>query len=874
MQSLPVHRQKLLSISPGLLIIAVLFAAGICWARTLHLPADFLVYSILLLLCLLFIIHKRHRQQFKAVSYFLLASLFFLLGLLHAGTYLNPPADPTHIYNLLGTQQSAGLDGILLKYPSVTNSLAGPETRLLMGVKAIYQPPGQNAQIQKRTRASGQVLLTLKGLLPEDFNPGDRFIVKADVSPASTYSTPGSFNYKKHLANQSILITGWIQSPNDMMKLHTVGSSPLASGIHGLRYLPERIRYHMAGFLDKSLSQPAKGLYKAILIGDRNDVPATVLENFTGAGCLHILAISGMHMGLLALVTIAVLTWLLKRSTWLLLHTPVLKIAVAIALLPLLIYALIAGFNIPVQRALLMTIVFILAILFDRPGNLINHILLAALLIMAWKPGAIFTASFQLSFSAVIAIALIYPLLHHSLFQETPTVSSSAAKPGDASAKTSPTVIIHGLSAKIFKWLLAGVTLTAAAMLGTLPLLLFHFNRFSLVAPVTNLLVEPLICFWSLIIGLVASICIPVFPAVAKLLFVAGSFGLILAAKICAFFTLLPYSSLWLPTPSPVEITFTYLFLLSAVVAIHLAGRQRRYALIIALFFLCSLVAGPAVTTIAQQPSGSASVTFLDVGHGAAILLQLPQNKNILIDGGGAGSDRFNIGARVIGPFLWNRKLSHLHAVVITHPHADHYNGLPFILARFHPKELWINDMPGHDKEYRELLDLASQLGIETRIAQTDSTLLQAGATRLFCIYSGTGPDYAAGNSKPNRSSNQNDFSLVLRLETNNRSFLFPADISAGMADILVKEGKKLKADVLMAAHHGSPSSMSQDFIDTVSPEYIAISAGRNNPFNFPAKSFYDLQEKGIEVLSTGRDGTINFTIENGEIMVSRYQVN
>jgi len=254
--------------------------------------------------------------------------------------------------------------------------------------------------------------------------------------------------------------------------------------------------------------------------------------------------------------------------------------------------------------------------------------------------------------------------------------------------------------------------------------------------------------------------------------------------------------------------------------------------------------------------------------------LQLPGNKNILIDGGGAESERFNIGEWIIGPFLWNQKLSHLDAVVITHPHADHYNGLPFILTRFRPKELWINGIPGQNKEYEELLDQASQLGIETRITKAGNTLFQAGATRLLCIYSGQEPVYPTNNFTLGRFINPNDLSLVLRLETNNKSFLFPADISAGLAESLIKEGKKLKADVLMAPHHGSPSSMSQDFIKTVAPEYIAISAGRNNRFNFPAKSFYDLREKGIEVLSTGRDGTITFNLGNGEIMVSRYQVN
>jgi competence protein ComEC len=872
MRTSPTHRQKLLFISPGLLIIVVLFAAGICWAETVQPHSEFLLYGILLLLAFLFILYKRSPRQ-NAFSYFFLGLLFFLLGLFHAETYLNPPADPSHIYNRIREQQPATLEGILLKYPSVTNTSSGPETRLLMEVKALYQPSGRDPQLQKRTRTSGQVLLTLKGLVPEDLQAGNRFLVKTNLSRASTYSTPGSFNYKKHLANQAILIKGWIQSPNHILRLRTVESSHLASSIITLRFVPERIRGHIAAFLDKTLTQPARGLYKAILIGDRNDVPASVLENFTVAGCIHILAISGMHMGLLALVIIALLTWTLKRSTWLLLHVSAVKLAVSIALLPLLLYALIAGFNIPVVRALLMTIVFILAILFDRPGNLINHILLAGLLILAWKPGAIFTASFQLSFSAVIAIALIYPLLYRFLFQKAPAVSPLSART-DPMAKVSPLSILHKISATFLKWLLAGFALTTAAMLGTFPLLLFHFNRFSLVAPLTNLLVEPLICFWSLIIGLLASLCMPIFPVLAKFLFLTGSYGLITAGKICAFFARWPHASLWLPTPSPGEIMLAYLLLISFVVALHLTGKQRRYSLAIALFFLFSFMAAPAVTTITKPPSGAASVTFLDVGHGSSILLQLQGNKNILIDGGGAESDRFNIGERVIGPFLWHQKLNRLDAVVITHPHADHYNGLPFILSRFRPKELWINAMPGHDQEYRELLDLANQLGIKTRIAKAADTLFQSGSNRLVCLHSGLEHVYQNDDFRQDSSFNLNDVSLVLRLDADNKSFLFTADISARMAEILVKEGIKLKADVLMAPHHGSGSSISQDFIKAVAPAYIAISAGRNNPFNFPAKSFFDLQEKGIEVLSTGRDGTITFTLDNGEITASRYQVN
>ena len=116
--------------------------------------------------------------------------------------------------------------------------------------------------------------------------------------------------------------------------------------------------------------------------------------------------------------------------------------------------------------------------------------------------------------------------------------------------------------------------------------------------------------------------------------------------------------------------------------------------------------------------------------------------------------------------------------------------------------------------------------------------------------------------------------SLVLKLETADNSFLFPADISAAMAKTLVSEKRNLQADILLAPHHGSRSSMSFDFIKAVEPEYIAISAGRNNLFNFPDKAFFELEQKGIQIVTTGRDGTLTFTGKEGKTLLSRYQIN
>ena len=859
------HSSRLNFPSPILLVIVLAFAAGISRVPNPFHEGKLLEFSIASLIGIIFYFNKYKPRWHNFFCLFLSGFLFFLLGLQLSYSSLKPFAAANHVSNLIKNKQIVTISGILLQHPAVFRSDSGPETRIIMMAKTMYRPAEMLNKKGNSDRIDGLIQLTVNGSLPDNLWPGDHFLVRAALAPVTTFSTPGSFNYKRHLATRSILVKGWVQSPVNIMKFHPLSSSPLKAWLHTIWFLPERIRHGIAIFLDKTMDQPARGIYKAILIGDRTDVPTSILESFTAAGCIHILAISGVHMGLLALITTAALTWLLRRSQMLLLsHIPIRKIVAVITLLPLFLYALIAGFNIPVLRAFLMAAVFFLAILFDRPANLPNHILLAGFLILLWQPGSLFTASFQLSFSAIIAIALIYPLLGKLLIQ----INNGGYIPSS---------ICNGFTSRLFRWLTAGIGVTIAATLGTLPLLIYHFNRFSLVAPISNLLVEPIICFWSLIFGLFACLWIPIAPIIAQFFFFTGALGITGAEKICTFFSSLSHAFLWLPTPSYYEITLYYIFLASTALPFYHGNKRRFLSITVTVSCLLALSSPLAIISLRKHFSTTPSVWILDVGHGSSLLLQLPHNHNILIDGGGAGSDRFNIGERVIAPFLWKRRISSLDAVIISHAHADHYNGLPFILNRFVPKVLWTNGNGEYDLDYRQLLNLAARLGIETRIAHTDDLLFQDEGISLACI--------ADGNQLPHEDKtdsgrgrythfNPNNISLVLRLDVGTKSFLFPADIDAKMEDYLVEEGRKISADVLLAPHHGSRSSLSLEFLERVDPKFVAISAGRNNPFNLPDQSFLDLQKKGIDILTTGKDGTLIFKVVNNKITVSSYQVN
>jgi competence protein ComEC len=877
----PNRAHESIALSPYLLIIVLSFSTGTCWAINFSIDLKLLWLTIFLIGITFLANLFSHKGRAKIPSFYLIAFFFFSIAALYAQPHVKAPDTPDHLYNLIPKRQMATLDGILAKMPVVRHSSRGYKSSLLMRIKYLHQAPPFPETFDNQAKiAKGLILLHLNGFLPENIEPGDRFVVKALVSRVTSFSTPGTFNYKTFLANRSIWVNGWIESPVNIIKLHDTVSSVQFANFNRLRYLPERIRANISSFLDKSLNQPSRGLYKAIIIGDRSDLSPSVLENFTKSGCVHILAISGVHMGLLSLLVIGVLTWLLKRSTWIILHIPVIKIATGTALLPLLIYALIAGFNTPVVRSLLMTSVFVIALLFDRPGSLPTHILLAALAILIWNPTSLGNVSFQLSFGAVIAIGMIYPKLYQYFFHDqTDNPLTKSYQINTTGKHHAMAQIFSKVSMTTKKWLLSGLILTTAAMLGTLPIIIFHFNRFSLVSPLTNLIVEPLVCLWSLVLGIVACLFIPFAPWFAKTLLQYGSWGLTGAERICAFFGSLPFSSYWLSTPTVIEIIFYYLFLTNLILYLYNYRYLQNYWLRFATFLLLCLLISAGYPKLTKHFDLSTSVSFLDVGQGTATLIQLPHDRNILIDGGGAFSDRFNIGERVIAPFLWKNKINRLDGLVITHPHADHFNGLPFIIQRFRPKIIWVNGDQEKYQDYIRLLKLANQLDIEIKTPSSEMLLITSGnaSLRNISISSSIADEsfIPISDTRYKQLNNPNNKSLVLRLDISEFSFLFPGDINSFMEKRLISEKKQLQADVLLAAHHGSRSSNSPDFVNAVDPFYLVISTGRQNPFLFTDPlPIENSSGKDMQVYTTANDGTVTFTASGGKISVSSYQVN
>ena len=541
---------------------------------------------------------------------------------------------------------------------------------------------------------------------------------------------------------------------------------------------------------------------------------------------MHVLSISGLHLSLLGLFAVTALTFLLKRSQWLLLHCHVPTLALILTAPLLLLYTFIAGMNIPAIRSLVTALLVLFAVVLRRQRSLIHLIAAAALIVLAITPLALFTVSFQLSFAAVLAINCIYPRLPLVIAGPEP--------------RTTPNRITKSLLV-----LQSMVYVSLAATAGTLPLMLYHFNRFSLIGPIMNLIIEPLLCLWALPCGMLGIPFLWIAPDLTRLICTLGSGGIRLTIWIAEAFVGFPYASIWTITPSFFEIIlfFIILFLL-----LHQGRtiRQLSLALVLMVLILGSFTHALWYTSKNKEMV----VSFLDVGQGSSTLLQLPDGKNILIDGGGQQTERFDPGQALIAPFLWRQRIWRLDDVLITHPHKDHYNGLPFVYRHFRPRRLIINGDDGEEPAYGQFLETVRKGKTPIQVARAGDKLQEDNGLLLQCIgMNGLGTDITSWST--------NDRSLVFRLRFGSHSFLFPGDIGFQSENRLAQYNVTRRTEVLLAPHHGSATSAGPNFMAAISPALIMVSAGPASQGTLPApEHLEDWQQKRIPTLVTAQQGT------------------
>jgi len=753
--------------------------------------------------------------------------VFFFLGIFSIQPYLHPQHSPSHISYFTDVGRIS-LEGMIDRPPGHSR---GKTQLWIRSQKVILS--------NRHIPVEGFLLIFLK---EEDrlLRLGDHLRFSCKLYSPHGFHNPGGFSYERHLAFERIHTIGFLSDEKGLVKLGEGYKNPFLLQM-------ESWRDHIRQFLEREANPLSSGISKALVLGEQGDIPEEVKEHFIVTGIAHLLAISGDHLGIVALLSFSLMIWILKRSEFLLLTIDVKKWAAALTLPCLLVYTFIAGGGISVIRATLMVITFFFSILFNRERNLLHTLALAAFLILIFSPPSLFDVSFQLSFLAVLSILYLVPRILQDLKQKGVSLLPKTSWKGN-----------------ILKYIMLSLLVTGVAILGTAPFVALHFNRFSPVGFFTNLLFIPWVGFFIVPLSLIASLFSFFFTPLATLLIHINDFITLTLLKVVAFFASIPYASFFVSTPTLFEIILFYLLLFSVI---HLRKGKRIRYIFIGLCFV--LILDLAFWNLKDLFQKDLRLTFIDVGHGDSILVEFSGGKRMLIDGGGLYEDRFDIGKNVIAPFLWKKKIRMIDTLVLTHPDPDHFKGLNFIASQFSIGQFWDNGFQTNSESYLKLKKTIDERKIKTQSLHDETPLRIINGVEISIL---NPPVLNATQRKDRNLLDLNNSSLVMKLRFKNVSVLLTGDIGKEAEGRMLRTGCSLKADILKVPHHGSSSSSSPLFLEKVKPTYAILSVGERNIGKLPHPEVLRRYEQlGSRIFRTDKQGAITVITDGENIEVKTF---
>jgi competence protein ComEC len=655
------------------------------------------------------------------------------------------------------------------------------------------------------------------------FAPGDRILFPARLRAFRNFNNPGRYDYALAMEIRGLSCAASVTEGRRIV--------PLGKGDLGFPFeLLERARKPIREFFAERLSPRNQALFQALILGEQEGIRPDLRESFTVTGLGHVLSVSGLHVALVAWFSFALIKRALSLSYQLALRTDLRKTAALFTCIPVVAYTCLAGFQVPSQRSMMMVLAFLFSMILGREKEVWSTLALAALVVLAADPHSIFAISFQLSFLAVVGILWLGP----GIFS---VISFKACD------------IRKGVLYRFYVYFCGLSSVTISAMLFLLPVTSLYFHRVSLVSLPANVTALPVMGLCILPLGLLAAACLPLSQTVANSTLAVASWGLDRMMDYVEYWSRFSWTEVQVLRPNFVEILLFY-----GVLFCLFSMKRLRWARVGLVFVLLILAGDVAYWTYRTQFNASLKITFLDVGQGNAALIQFPGSQRMLIDGGGFSGSDFDIGEMVVAPFLLRSKILRIDTLVLTHPQADHMNGLLYIADHFGPKEFWYNGEKTESPVFRELTALLEAKGIRRKAPAHLKEAREISGVHVEILYPG----------ERLLSRNSNDNSLVMRISYGGTSFLFPGDLEARGEQLLVsRSGPKLKSDILLAPHHGSKGSSTTAFLEAVNPKVCIISSGKGNPFGFPSQEILGrLKNLGCRTLRVDEIGAIEVSTE------------
>lgn len=778
------------------------FALGVCLLQQqAQLPALLWALLLLPLLWLGWRLGSRAVSRRGKVLALLLANVLFAgAGFLYAATWA---------HWRLADRLAPQWEGVDLR---VTGVVAGLPQAFERGVRFdfdVEQVEPADARLPRRI-----ALAWYNGSAREEFQDiafiraGERWRFSVRLRRPHGSANPHGFDYESWLLQRAIGATGYVR-PGAKTRLDDLALRPAYLVGRAREILRERHWDTLAGY-------PYAGILVALAIGDQNAIDAKQWQLFARTGVSHLMSISGLHVTMVASLFAALVHWLWRRSTALLLALPARKAAALAGFLAAFGYCLIAGFAVPAQRTLYMVGVVALALWANRLGSVSRVLCLALALVLLLDPWAVLAPGFWLSFGAV---AVILYAATGRLRQERVTG--------------------HGLA--LGRHLAQWGRVQLAVTLALAPLLLVWFQQMSLVSPLANAMAIPLVSLVVTPLALAGS--------VLPLDFILELAHAAMAAqmRLLEWCAALPAAVWQQHAPAAWAVVLALAGCAWLLLPRGVPARWLGLPLLLPLFAVAP--PGPA--------AGALWLTVLDVGQGLAIVAQTERHA-LLYDAGPAYSPEADSGSRVILPFLRAAGIARLDAMVVSHDDNDHAGGAASVLAGL-PVGILYASLPEDHAAWRAAPGY--------RLPCAAGQRWDWDGVRFELLHP-TAASYAIGAIK------SNDRSCVLKITSPHGAVLLSGDIEMDSEEELLERARDaLRAEVLVVPHHSSRSSSTPEFIAAVRPRWAVLPVGYRNRFGHPTEEVVQRYRlSGAQLLRTDRSGAVLVRMDVEGIGVRAYR--
>ena len=667
---------------------------------------------------------------------------------------------------------------------------------------------------------------------------GDKILIKGEFVEPSESRNYGGFDYKEYL--KSINIYGTIKAENIEI-LAKNSNNPIFT-------FANNINLKIKENINKIIPEKYSAIFTGLILGDTSKVEEEVNDDFKIANISHVLAISGMHITYIVIgIELLLKKGIGKRKTRI------------ITIIILVMYMFITGFAPSVVRASIMGIIMLISKLIHRKNDIWTSISLSLLILLIYNPFLILNVGLQLSYLGTIGIVCFNKNVYNFLRK----------------LKIRNKKIKYRINRKFILFMdkikeILSVTLSAQIVI--LPILLFNFNILGIYFFISNILVS-IIIGPIIIVGFVCILISFVSIEIAKILSIFMSVGIQILISISEI-SHLPFSKIYIPTPKVWQIVIYYICVIvinkiyiafnlknpdftsirirNLVALLKFKFRQNRNKVLKVLIVFVSLVF--ILNTIPQK----LKIHFVDVGQGDCTFITTPQNKTILIDGGGSMSEEYDVGKSTLLPYILDRGYTKLDYVFISHFDQDHVGGILTILEELRVGQVYISKQEQDSENYQKFLKIVKDKKIQVKVLKQGDCLK---IEKNLCF------DILWPIEEQIQENVLNNNAMVMKLRYGKFSMLFTGDIEdvaeKKILDFYEEKGEDiLKSDVLKVAHHGSKTSTTQSFFEKVNPKICLIGVGKNNMFGHPTAEVLE-RINGTKIYRTDEDGEIVLEINN-----------